>query len=194
MIDQGHAQAPNAFMSLRPPSFLALILIWLLTIVGARAQDPQRAEYHIKAAFLFNFARFVEWPPAAFADAGSPIVIGILGENPFQDELEQTIRDKTLNNRPLVIKQFASLSESTNCQILFISTSEKKRLPEIFEAVRAASVLTVGETDRFIETGGMVNLVHEGSKIRFQINEPVAKNAGLKISSKMLSLASPLAH
>ena len=194
MIDQGHAQAPNAFMSLRPPSFLALILIWLLTIVGARAQDPQRAEYHIKAAFLFNFARFVEWPPAAFADAGSPIVIGILGENPFQDELEQTIRDKTLNNRPLVIKQFASLGESTNCQILFISTSEKKRLPEIFEAVRAASVLTVGETDRFIETGGMVNLVHEGSKIRFQINEPVAKNAGLKISSKMLSLASPLAH
>ncbi len=194
MIDQGHAQAPNAFMSFRPPSFLALILIWLLTVVGARAQDPQRAEYYIKAAFVFNFAKFVEWPPTAFPNTSSPIVIGILGENPFQDELEQTIRDKTLNNRPLVIKQFASLGESTNCHILFISTSEKKRLPEIFEAVRGTSVLTVGETDRFIETGGMVNLVHEGSKIRFQINEPVAKSAGLKISSKMLSLASPLAH
>ena len=194
MIDQGPAQAPNAFMSSRPPSFLAPILIWLLTIVGARALDPQRAEYQIKAAFVFNFAKFVEWPPTAFPNTGSPIVIGILGENPFQDELQQTIRDKTLNNRPLLIKQFASLGESTNCHILFISASEKKRLPEIFEAVRGTSVLTVGETDRFIETGGMVNLVHEGSKIRFQINEPVAKSAGLKISSKMLSLASSLAH
>jgi|SRR5438105_432938 len=181
-------------MSFRPISFLLLILVWLLTMGAGRAQQPPPTEYHVKAAFLFNFARFVEWPPGAFPDTASPIVIGVLGENPFHDDLEQTVQHKILNNRTLAIKQFGSPKEATNCHILFISTSEKKRLPEIFDALRGSSVLTVGETDRFTETGGMVSFVNEGTKIRFRINESAAKSAGLKISSKMLSLASPPNH
>ena len=176
-------------MPFRATSILVLSLVWLLAVGGVSAQDSAPTEYQIKAAFLYNFAKFVEWPPAVFSETNSPIVIGILGENPFGNDLVKTVRDKTLNNRPLVIKVFHSPVEATNCHILFISTSEKARLPQILEALREVSVLTVGEMDRFTEAGGMINFVREGNKIRFQINEVAAKSAGLKVSSKLLSLA-----
>jgi hypothetical protein len=177
-------------MRFRATLFLCLSLA-LLPAVDGSAQEQPPLEYQVKAAFLFNFAKFVEWPPAAFADAKSPIVIGILGDNPFGEDLAKTVRDKTVNNRPITIKkEFRSLADATNCHILFISTSEKQRLPEIFKGLREASVLTVGETDGFTEAGGMINFVAEGKKIRFQIKDATAKGAGLKISSKLLSLAS----
>ena len=169
---------------------IACLSLALLLSADAGAQESQPSEYQVKAAFLFNFAKFVEWPPGSFAGATSPMVIGILGDNPFGSDLEQTIQNKTINNRLIVIKPLPSLAEATNCQVLFISTSEKKRLAEIFDGLRGASVLTVGETDRFTEAGGMINFVEEGNKIRFQINDAAAKGAGLKISSKLLSLAS----
>jgi len=177
-------------MRLRATLIPGLTLISLLFSTIGRPQESQPTEYQLKAAFLFNFAKFVEWPPAAFATPTSPIIIGVLGDNPFGDDLERTIRGKTLNARRLEIKEFRSAPQATNCHILFISTSEKKRLPEIFEGLRGTSVLTVGETDRFTETGGMINFVPEGNKIRFQINEIAARSAGLKISSKLLNLAS----
>jgi hypothetical protein len=183
------AEATQPFMRLRAKPILGLSLVWLLAVGGGRAQESPPTEYQLKAAFLLNFAKFVEWPSAAFADSTSPIVLGILGENPFGDVLERTIRDKTINNRPLVVKGFRSSAEATNCHILFISTSEKARLPEILAGLRGASMLTVGETDRFTESGGMINFVRQGNKIRFQINEVAAKGVGLKISSKLLSLA-----
>ena len=161
----------------------------LLTLVSSRAQDPPPSEYQLKAAFLFNFAKFVEWPPVAFATSTSPIVVGILGENPFGDDLERTIRDKSINNRSFVIKEFHSPTEVTNCHVLFISASEKKRLPEILSSLSGTNVLTVSETEDFIASGGMINFVQENNKIRFQINAVAAKKANLKISSKLLSLA-----
>ena len=184
------AEATQPFMRLRATLILSLSLVWLLAPGGGRAQESPPTEYQLKAAFLLNFAKFVEWPPAAFAEATSPIVLGVLGENPFGNVLEQTIRGKTINNRPLVTRVFSSSAEATNCHILFISASEKARLPEILATLRTASVLTVGETDRFTESGGMINFVRQGNKTRFQINEAAAKNVGLKISSKLLSLAS----
>jgi hypothetical protein len=183
------AKVTQPFMRLRATRILCLSLLWLLPISGSRAQESPPTEYQLKAAFLLNFAKFVEWPPTAFAGANSPMILGILGENPFGDVLERTIRDKTISNHPLVVKEFHSSAEATNCHILFISTSEKARLPEILAGLRGASVLTVGETDRFTETGGMINLFRQGNKIRFQINEAAAKGVGLKISSKLLSLA-----
>jgi hypothetical protein len=167
-----------------------LILALLLAAPYGRGQAASPSEYQLKAAFLYNFARFVEWPPAAFADPSSPMLIGILGQNPFGDALDMTISGKNINNHPLKKVEIRSLAEVTNnCHILFISASEKKRLPEILAALRGASVLTVGETDRFTENGGMINFVLEGTKIRFQINDAEAKRAGLKVSSKLLSLA-----
>jgi hypothetical protein len=183
------AETTQPFMRLRATSILGLSLIWLLSVGAGRAQESQPTEYQIKAAFLFNFAKFVEWPEEAFSEPNTPIVIGVLGKNPFGDDLERTVRGKTINGRSLTIKEFRSPTEARDCHILFISTSEKTRLPEVFESLQGASVLTVGETERFTEAGGMINFVLEGSKIRFQVNDAAAKSAGLKISSKLLSLA-----
>ena len=183
-------------MRFRATWISGLILALLLATENGRGQAPSSSEYQIKvyelkAAFLYNFAQFVDWPPAAFADAASPLVIGVLGDNPFGDLLEKTIRGKTLNNRRLETKPIRSLAEATNnCHMLFISSSEKDRLPEIFATLRGTRILTVGETPGFTETGGMINFVMEGGKIRFQINDAAAKSAGLKISSKLLNLAS----
>jgi hypothetical protein len=178
------------FMRFRTTSLLGLSLIWLMLVSGdGRAQNSAPTEYQIKAAFLFNFARFIQWPPKALAEATSPLVIGVLGENPFHDDLERTMRGKSVDEHPLVVKEFHALAEATNCQILFISTSEKTRLPQILKSIKGSSVLTVGEMDHFTETGGMINFVMEGAKIRFQINNDAAANEGLKISSKLLALA-----
>ncbi|HWX18719.1 MAG TPA: YfiR family protein [Candidatus Binatia bacterium] len=189
---QGEAvTATQRFMRSGAISISGLSLLWLLLAGGhGGAQESPPTEYQIKAAFLFNFAKFVEWPKTAFAGVTAPIVIGILGENPFHDDLARVTRNKTIDDHPLVIKELRSPGEAANCHILFISTSEKKRLPEILGSLRGASVLTVGEMDRFTEAGGMINFVLEGSKIRFQINKDAATSAGLKISSKLLSLAS----
>ena len=168
------------------------ILCGLILLSGFRgpAQDAAPTEYQIKAAFLYNFAKFVEWPAEAFATPTSPIVIGVLGDNVvFGDDLEQAINHKILNNRPLQFKKCDSVMAATNCHILFISASEKAGFPKILEGLRGSNVLTVSETGQFIEAGGMINFVIEENKIRFQINDEAAKKAGLKISSKLLRLA-----
>ena len=172
-------------------AILALLFLALAAAVipECAAQDAAPSEYQIKAAFLFNFAKFIQWPPEVFATTNSPLVIGVLGQNVFGDNLERTINNKTINNRPLECKQFRSVIEATNCQILFISASEKDRFPKIMDALRGTSVLTVSETDQFIEAGGMINFVIEANKIHFQINDEAAKKSGLTISSKLLSLA-----
>lgn len=166
-----------------------LNLVLVLAVGGVRADEFQPSEYQLKAAFLFNFAKFVEWPAGAFPEARSPIIIGVLGDNPFGSELERTIRDKTVNERPLQIKEFRSAAEARGCHVLFVGNSEKKRLPEVIEGLRGTSVLTVGEAENFIESGGMIGFVREGNKVRFQINDRAARGAGLKISSKLLNLA-----
>lgn len=160
-------------------------LIFGLKIFG---QEPA-PEYQIKAAFLFNFAKFVDWPPEAFSSANSPIVIGVLGKNVFGHYLADTIRGKTVNNRRFEFKEFASVTEATNCQILFISPSINDNLPTVVKELHNASILTVGEADQFIKAGGMINFTIEDSKIHFQISDEAARKAGLKISSKLLSLA-----
>ena len=124
-----------------------------------------------------------------FSETNSPFVIGVLGENPFGDDLEQTLHGKLVNAHPCVVKIMAAISEATNCQVLFISASEKKRLSEIFETLRGKSILTVSETDHFTDTGGMINFLVLEKKIRFQINDEAAKVAHLKINSKLLGLA-----
>jgi len=169
-------------------------MLALMRAVVGTAQESQLSEYRVKAAFLFNFAKFVEWPPESFSDDTSQVVIGIFGGNPFGTDLTQTIQNKTINSHPLAVRQMRSLNEITNCHILFVSASETSRLNEILETVRGKSILTVGENEGFSQSGGMISFVWEGKKIRFQINEEVAKNAKLKISSKLLSLALPPAR
>ena len=165
-------------------------LVLPLARANGLGQEAQPTEYQVKAAFLFNFAKFIEWPTTALPKPNSPLLIGVLGENPFQDELDKTLQNKKVDEHPLIARQCHSTAEATNCQILFISSSEKARLPQIIKGLEGTSVLTVGEVDRFNEAGGMINFFFEGGRIRFRINNDAATKAGLKISSRLLSYAS----
>lgn len=171
------------------------ILLGLLTALvqlcgpAAQAQETPPSEYQLKAAFLYNFAKFVEWPPEAFPEATAPFIIGVLGDNPFGGELARTVNNKTINGHPFTVKEGKAVYELKTCHILFISKSEKKQLPEIMNVLGAASVLTVSEVDRFLRSGGMINFVMEGKKVRFEIHDEAAKRAGLRISSKLMNLA-----
>ena len=172
-------------------------MLWLGGLLGriqGGAQDARELEYKVKAAFLLNFTKFVEWPPEAFAGADSPLIIGVFGENPFGNQLEQTIKDKTVDNRPLKARQIQSVDDCTNCNLLFLGVAENDRIKTVLEKVRGVSVLTVGESDGFTEAGGMINFVREGQRFRFQVNNKAAQRAKLKISSKMLGLAIPADH
>jgi hypothetical protein len=157
--------------------------------ISAAESSP---EYKFKAAFLYHFTLFVEWPSNVFVEAKSPLVIAILGENPFGIELDQGLRDKVVNGHPIRIRMVQSAAEArTNCHLLFISSSEKKNQAQIFQELQGASVLTVGETEDFTQAGGMIKFLQIEKRIRFQINDEAAKKSGLMIRAKLMELAVP---
>lgn len=153
----------------------------------ARAQPP--SEYHVKAVFLYNFAKFIEWPPHLSGDGNDPIALCVVGEDPFGEVLEQTIQGKTVNGHELVIERFKRGQDARGCQIAFISSSERARLRPLLESLKGTSVLTVGETQGFAQLGGVINFTVEDNNVRFEVNVEAAERAGLRISSKLLSLA-----
>lgn len=160
-----------------------------LASVGFADEAAQPSEYQLKAAFIFNFAKFIEWPPPAASNQESPFKIGVIGENPFGGELEKVIRGKIVSGRTFIVKQIKNLSEIKSCQILFISQSERKRVQEIIREAENGSVLTISEVDRFMQSGGIIHFIMEGNKVRFEINDAAARKVGLRISSKLLNLA-----
>ena len=176
----------------RPALFiLTLFLTVSLAIHCVRAGDSQPSEYQLKAAYIYHFAQFVEWPATAFAETNSPLVVGILGDNPFGNDLRRTVDGKVLGNHPMSVQEFHSLSQITNnCHILFISSSEEKKLPGILSSLHGTSTLTVAEFKHFADDGGMIQFDTEDARIRFEINKTVAEKSGLKMSFKLLSLAS----
>jgi len=167
-----------------------LISSLLLTLLGTErelpAQTPASREYSVKAVFLFNFAQFVEWPTTAFHEAETPLVIGVLGEDPFGAYLDETVRGEKVNNRPLVIERYHRVEEIKTCHILFISRSETDRLEKIFTALKGRNILMVGDSDRFCGRGGTIRFVTEKNKTRLRVNLEAAKAANLTISSKLL--------
>lgn len=168
--------------------FIALACLLLAAPAQVRAQN-ELSEYQVKAAYLFNFLKFVEWPEDAFADPLAPIVIGVIGEDPFGSALPQVVIGKTVQGRDLVIRVYRTGENLRGAQILFISASESKRLPMILSSLRGSSVLTVADTAGFLEAGGMIQFLSENDRVRFAINAEAAGRAKLKVSSKLLSLA-----
>jgi hypothetical protein len=164
----------------------------MATLAGIRAHAenvPQGpSEYQVKAAFLYNFVKFVDWP-ATPAEQEGPIELCVLGKDPFAGALERVVDGKTVNGRPLVIRRIGDIATVRTCHVLFVSASEAARVTEILKAARAGSVLTVSEIDRFSERGGIITFLMEGQRVRFRINPKMAAAAGLRISSKLLQLA-----
>lgn len=162
----------------------------LAGVVVTLAGDLGPSEYQVKAAFLYNFAKFVKWPENAFSDTNSPIVIGILGEDPFGPSLDLAVQGKTINGHPLIVRTVGNINEAAGaCQVLFVCKKPKRNLVQLIAALRHAGILTVGDTEHFIDAGGMINFVSDDSKVRFEINDLEARRAGLTISSKLLSVA-----
>jgi YfiR/HmsC-like len=164
-----------------------LAIIIIPGLILAQAQGP--TEYQLKAAFIYNFPKFIEWPSSAGADPKTPIVIGILGKDPFGSEIEAVLSGKTANQRHFVIRRFFNFREVSGCQILFVSSSEKDNLKQVFAAVSGFGVLTVGESDRFAEAGGVIQWGLVDGKVRLTINLPMAERAGLRMSANLLRLA-----
>jgi hypothetical protein len=167
----------------------ALMLTVLLNVPLARGQSSTAGEYQVKAAFLYNFAKFVDWPPSSFPNASTPLRICVLGQDPFGQELRDIAHGKTVNGRRLEVSNVTDLQQARSCHILFIASSEKRQIKRLLESLRGADVLTVGDTKGFAEQGGMINFVVEDNRVQFEVSRKAAEQAGLKISSKLLSVA-----
>lgn len=175
----------------RLPALLLFAAALATAPAASRAQVA--GEYDIKAAFLYNFTKFVEWPPTAFFDEHSALNLCVLGEDPFGRSLPEVLGEEAAG-RKLVLLRIGKIADPTVCHVLFISRSERRRLPQILAAVRMFPVLTVGDTPGFLDQGGIVNFTLEGSKVRFEISQAAAERTGLRISSKLLRLATRVAE
>jgi hypothetical protein len=167
-------------------------VVWGLLFLGgldASAQTGPSREYQVKAVFLFNFAQFVEWPATAFASPNSPIIIGVLGEDPFGAYLDETVRGEKVDNRPVEVQRYGRVEEIKTCHILFISRSEASHLAQILVSLKDRSLLVVGDGDDFVQRGGMIRLATVQNKVRLIVNVEAAQVANLTISSKLLRSA-----
>jgi hypothetical protein len=169
-----------------------------LSAAAARAQPdaPARTpptEYAVKAAFLYNFARFVEWPPDAFHDAQEPFVIVVLGQDPFGAVLDDTVAGKTAFGRRIEVRRASRVEDVRDAHIVFVCASERANTPAILKTLERPGVLTVGDIDGFAEHGGAINFTMQARKVRFQINPQRAEQARLKMSSQLLKLATLVA-
>lgn len=172
---------------------MALLKRFAVLVVGLMllANDASAAlsEHRLKAVFLFNFTKFVEWPPSAFGAADAPFVIGVFGHDPFGSDLDDIARGETINGRQLLVRRVQTVQDAAACQILFIPHSEQARLDEVLAGLTRSNTLTVSDLDGAARRGTMIRLVTDHDKIRLRINVESARAAGLTISSKLLRAA-----
>jgi hypothetical protein len=169
---------------------------WILTAVvtvvsfalPCRAGAPTR-EYQVKAAFIFNFTQFVEWPDNAFSSSDAPFVVAVMRRDPFDGSLEEAMDGKSVGRHPIVIKHFDNPEDIGACQLLFVPSERDDALSSIFGKVGKNPVLTVGETDSFMASGGHFRFYIDGNRIRFEIDPDTVEGVGLKVSAKLLKLA-----
>jgi hypothetical protein len=159
----------------------------LVAAVPIQAGTP--SEHQVKAAFLYNFANFVEWPDGALGPAGAPIKVCVVGADPFGGALDDAFRDQVVQGRRVQIVRGPTLAAVGRCHILFLSQSEQDRWPALLKELGNAPTLTVADGPPLVRQGGMVNFVIEAKRVRFEINRGAAEHAGLRISSKLLALA-----
>lgn len=164
---------------------LAGLLLCSSTVRGAETV-PER---EVKAAMLYNFTKFVEWPSGALGEPGAPVTICVAGRDPFGPALEQAVADRTAYGRPIRIAKAGRVEELKGCHIVYIGVSERKRLAESLEMIAQPGVLTVSDIEEFTHQGGIVGFVLRDSKVRFEVNLDAAEKARLKISARLLKLA-----
>lgn len=178
-------RGPPERIRLRWRAALAVLIFLCATL--AYGQRP--SEYQIKAVFLYNFAKFVDWPTEAFPTSTAPIQLCLLRDNPFGSDLQQVVEGKAIAGHPVTITVVTSERQARSCHILFISATQSKQAKQLLDGLRGASVLTVGETEGFAREGGIINFVLADERVRFEVNHKAAGQARLSISSKLLVVA-----
>lgn len=185
-----HVPSPRAIARWRARMWHGwLAFLFFLGLPLVPAADAPRSEYEVKAALLLNFVRFSEWPSTAFANRKSPYVIGVLGRDPFGRDLEKTFEGKVVRGRSFVIRRLPDDQEIRNCHLLFISYSERRRLRDLREKLKGATVLTVGEMDEFLDYGGVINIRLKNDSVKFDINLKAAQAAQLKLDANLVESA-----
>jgi hypothetical protein len=175
--------------------FSRLAICWAMVFLYAAwppvsvAQSKSASEYEVKAAFLYNFAKFIDWPPNSFSSPQSPFQICILGADPFGRTMDEALQGKMVGSHLVAIQRDKEFADLRHCQMVFVSSSESSRLAKILESLRGSSVLVVGESEGFASAGGTIQFAIEQDRVRFLINPDAAENAGIKVSSKLLALA-----
>ncbi len=167
-----------------------LLLAAVTPAAGADAAFAgPRAEYLIESALLYNFTKFVEWPPAALGGNGMPFEVGVAGDDAIISVLRATLRNKTVNGHPVEVRRIDHGADPKGCLVLYVGGSDRREAARILLATGESPVLTVGDYPEFSRKGGVVALIHESNRIRFEINLDAAERAGLEISSQLLRLA-----
>ena len=180
-------RAPRVSWAHRFAIFVAVIGL-LGSIARTSAETLTLREYEIKAAYLYNFMKYIDWPPQALPANSQTITIGVIGQNPFGPALA-TLNGKVVKDRKVVVKEAVAVKDLPSCQMVFISASETGRLQEILNLLKDTKVLTVSEVEGFAAKGGIINFIEERNKVRFEINTEAARRTGLTISSELLKLA-----
>jgi hypothetical protein len=180
----------KAFLKIKLNGAKALLSLGIIMLVSypglyAAGQPVTESEYRLKAAFLYNFAKYVTWPDRV--KSSEKFIIGIIGENPFGRELD-IIKGKMINDLKIEIRQYESIEDVRDCSVLFIASSERENIPVIVSELNKQAILTVGDTSGYAEMGIMINLYEAENRVRFEINNRAAESAGLKISSHLLRL------
>jgi hypothetical protein len=172
-------------------SYMILFILYSAANCGAQIRyTVNPSEYQVKAKFLYSFARFVKWPDDKFADKNTPITIAIVGNDPFGIDIDKTVEGKRINGRRIEIRHSQNVNIPECCHILFIGVDEEGEMAEILNRVKDKSVLTVGETEGFLQAGGILNFIIRDNKVHFNINPDAANRSGLWISAQLLKLAS----
>jgi hypothetical protein len=163
---------------------------WGLMAASAPAQPPKPTEYQVKAAYLYNFGKFIAWPDKAKSlDSGNAFHVCILGDDPFGNSLDTTVSDETVDGKKVVVKRIPRVQDASSCRIVFISRSEKVRVKTIMPALDTGTALTVSDIPGFTDVGGMIEFVIEENRVRFTVNLDAAQHAGLSLSSELLKVA-----
>ncbi|MHC4428924.1 MAG: YfiR family protein [Planctomycetota bacterium] len=194
--------------SLQVSLLVSLVCLWCTGVAIARQEIDEAKAAKVKAAYLYNFVKFVKWPDDAFAEADAPVVIGVVGEDPFGPVLDRTVRDKRVGNRSITIRRIkapappndppepdapaldpAVARELDRCHVIYIDQRGKEWCPQVLEHLRRKPVLTVSDVPTFARQGGMIEFVLEEGRIVFHINRKVAEECRLRLSAKLLKLA-----
>lgn len=167
---------------------LRFAVLLSLSVIGSFAQQVHPTESQVKAAYLYNFGRFVEWQSDR-GPSGDSFELCVLGQDPFGPLLDATVAGESINTRKIIVKRLPKLFEGASCNILYISSSEASRLGPILEAAHRSGTLTVSDIPHFVDHGGIIGFIKQQDRIRFEVNRSAAEDSHLTLSSELLKVA-----